>query len=87
MRDRHNVFDSRSSLKSLQRNAVAASADRGHNGALSSACNVRLKTALFDSINYVLKLRFRRTCCHVDDHENSYKKAIGKYLLTTSSKL
>jgi hypothetical protein len=30
---------------------------------------MRLKTAFDNSFNNVLKFRFRRTCCHVDDHE------------------
>jgi hypothetical protein len=34
---------------------------------------VRLKTALDHAFNYVLKFRFRRTCCHIDDHEKTPK--------------
>ena len=77
MRDGHNVLYAGSGLECLQRNAIAACADCGHNGALRSARDMRLKTALDYALNYVLKFRFRRTCCHIDDHGNAPEKQLA----------
>src|SRR6185437_5729517 len=69
MRDGHNILHAWRGLERFQGHARSARAYRGHNGPLRAARNVRLKATFDYEFNYVLKFRFRRTCCHIDDHE------------------
>jgi len=78
VRNGHNVLYAGRGLERFQSHAVAAGADRGHNSAFRTARDMRLKTTLDYALNYVLKFRFRRTCCHIDDHEKTPKKAFSK---------
>ena len=75
--DRNHVVHARSDGKRLDLMAAPAAADRGNDGALRAARDVRLESGFADALNDVLDLLFGGAVGHVHNH--------GDYLSRCSS--